>query len=78
MRRRLVQARRPRDLAGRADGASRLAKLLLEADKVRLLVGAAINTAQTQRDGTPLRKAAVGRLADQLQARGKCVIVSDC
>ena len=42
-------------------------KLLLEADKMRFLVGAAINPAQTERDGTPLRKAAVERLAEDLK-----------
>ncbi len=74
-RQRLVEARRPRDLAGREDGASRLARMLLEADKVCLLVGAAVNPAQTERDGTPLRKAAVERLTEELKARGKIVQV---
>ena len=74
-RERLAQAKRPRDLAGREDGASRLAKLLLEADKITFVVGAAINPAQTERDGTPLRKAAVEGLAEGLTARGKIVAV---
>jgi hypothetical protein len=74
-RERLAQAKRPRDLAGLDDGASRLAKLLLESDKITFVVGAAINPAQTERDGTPLRKAAVERLAERLTARGKIVAV---
>jgi hypothetical protein len=72
-RERLAQATRPRELAGREDGASRLAKLLLEADKIIFVVGAAINPAQIERDGTPLRKTAVGRLGEELKTRGKIV-----
>ncbi|GEM_PF-1327937 len=72
---RLVQAKRPRDLAGRRDGASRLAQLLLTADKLHFLVGLAVNPAQTEHGGTPLRKAAVSRLVEALQARGKIVSV---
>jgi len=75
MGRRLAHATRPRDLTGREDGASRLAKLLLSADKVRFLVGAAINPAQTEGDGTPLRKAAVERLAEDLKTRGKLISI---
>jgi hypothetical protein len=74
-RERLAQARRPRDLAGREDGASRLGKLLLEADKITFVVGEAINPAQTERDGTPLRKAAMERLAEDLTARGKLISI---
>ncbi|MCX6027739.1 MAG: hypothetical protein NT169_00370 [Chloroflexi bacterium] len=72
---RLAEAKRPRDLAGREDGASRLARLLLTADKVRFLVGLAVNPAQTERNGTPLRKAAVEQLVDDLNKRGKIVLV---
>ncbi len=74
-RARLAAAKRPRDLAGREDGASRLARLLLTADKVRFLVGLTVNPAQTERDGTPLRKAAVAGLAEELRGRGKIVSV---
>jgi len=70
---RLAAVQRPRDLAGRADGASRLARLLLEADKITFLIGLAVNPSQTERDGTPLRKAAVEGLAEELWARGKIV-----
>jgi hypothetical protein len=72
-RERLAEAKRLRDLAGRDDGASRLARLLLTADKVRFLVGLAVNPAQTERDGTPLRKAALEKLVEDLKARGKIV-----
>jgi hypothetical protein len=75
VRQRLAEVQRPRELAGREDGASRLAKLLLEADKVTLIVGGAINPAQTERDGTPLRKAAVAGLVEALEARGKVVAI---
>ena len=75
MGRRLVQAKRPRDLAGREDGASRLAKLLLESDKITFVVGRAVNPVQTEQDGMPLRKAAVAGLAEDLKARGKIVAV---
>ena len=74
-RERLAQARRPRDLAGLEDGASRLAKLLLEVDKITFVVGAAVNPAQTERDGTPLRKAAMERLAEDLKTRGKLISI---
>jgi hypothetical protein len=74
-RERLAQAKRPRDLAGREDGASRLAKLLLESDKIIFVVGTAVNPAQTERDGTPLRKATVERLVEDLKERGKLISV---
>jgi len=73
--RRLAEAQRPRDLAGRSDGASRLAKLLLEADKITFLVGLAVNPAQTERDGTPLRRTAVKKLVEELMMRRKIVSV---
>jgi hypothetical protein len=72
---RLAEAKRPRDLAGREDGASRLARLLLTADKVRFLVGLAVNPAQTTVEGMPLRKVAIEKLVDDLKARGKIVSV---
>ncbi len=72
---RLAAVKRPNELLGRNDGASRLAKLLLEADKVTFLVGLAVNPAQVERDGTPLRKAAVLQFAEALKARGKIVAV---
>lgn len=70
---RLVEARQPRDLAGRTDGASRLAKLLLEADKITFVEGQAVNPAQRAADGAPMRRAAVAALVEALKARGKIV-----
>ena len=61
MGRRLAHATRPRDLTGWEDGASRLARLLISADKVRFLVGA------------PWREVTVDKLMDDLKARGKLV-----
>jgi hypothetical protein len=63
-----VQAR---DLMGRADGASRLASLLLIADKVRFLVGTAVNPAQVTADGKPLRRTAVEEMVADLKERRK-------
>lgn len=74
---RLAETQRPRDLAGRLDGASRLAKLLLEADKITFLLGLAVNPAQTERDGTPLRKAAVEKLIQILRTHEKLVSVEE-
>ena len=68
-------AARVRDLMGRADGASRLATLLLAADKTRFLVGLAVNPAQVNADGSPLRRMAVEELVEDLEARGKIVSV---
>jgi hypothetical protein len=74
-RERLAEARRPRALAGRTDGASRLAKLLLAADKVTIIEGQAVNPAQRTADGAPMRRAAVAGLVEALAARGKIVAV---
>ena len=63
------------DLGGRTDGASRLAYLLMTADRVRFLVGMAVNPAQLAADGTPLRRIAVEELVEDLRARGKIVSV---
>jgi hypothetical protein len=74
-RERLTQAKRSRDLAGRTDGASRLAKLLLEADKITIVEGQAVNPAQRTADGAPMRRAAVDGVVKELKARGKVVEV---
>ena len=42
---------------------------------MRFLVGTAVNPVQTEQDGTPLRKAAVEGLAEELKVRGKIVAV---
>jgi hypothetical protein len=74
-RERLAGVARARDLVGRADGASRLAHLLLTADRVRFLVGLAVNPAQVSAEGTPLRWVEVRDLVDELKVRGKIVTV---
>ncbi len=75
-RERLASAHHPRDLAGRKDGASRLAQLLLTADKVQFLVGMAVNPAQVAADGSPLRRTVVEGLVEDLRGRGKIVSVT--
>jgi hypothetical protein len=74
-RERLARTRRPRELAGRQDGASQLAKLLLEADKITIIEGLAVNPAQRTADGAPMRRAAVAGLVEELEARWKIVAV---
>jgi hypothetical protein len=80
-RRRLTEAQpqnlsghvQERDLVGRADGASRLASIFLTADRVRFLIGTAINPAQVTPDGQPFRRTAVAELVAELKKRGKIV-----
>jgi hypothetical protein len=74
-RERMAQAQRPRDLPRKEDGATRLARVLLTADKIRFLVGLAINPAQTTADGIPMRRVVIEKLLDDLAARGKIVAV---
>ena len=76
-RERMAGAQRARDLPRKEDGATRLARLLLTADKVHFLVGMAINPAQTaDKAGTvPLRRIVVEDLMNDLKARGKIVSV---
>jgi hypothetical protein len=75
VRQRIASARRLQELAGRADGASRLARRLLDADKITFLVGLAVNPAQTTADGAPMRWGAVEAVVRELRARGKIVTV---
>ncbi len=56
------------------DGATRLARALLAADRVHFIVGLAVNPQQAV-DGVPLRKMAVEALVQELKARGKLVAV---
>jgi len=74
-RERLAEAMRARDLVGREDGASRLAYLLMTSDRVRFLVGLAVNPVQVSADGAPLRRMVVAELVEDLKARGKIVSV---
>lgn len=73
-RERLASARRARDLPRKEDGATRLAKMLLTADKIHFLVGLAINPAQTV-GGAPMRQIVVEELMRDLKARGKMISV---
>jgi hypothetical protein len=76
-RERMAQARRARDLPRKQDGATRLAKLLLTADKIHFLVGLAVNPAQTadKAGKIPLRRIVVEELMNDLRARGKIVSI---
>ncbi|MGC8959470.1 MAG: hypothetical protein ACP5OO_06745 [Chloroflexia bacterium] len=76
-RRRLQEAQRPQDLPRKADGATRLARLLWEADVIRFLVGLAVNPAQTADAAgrVPLRRIVVEELAEELRRKGKIVSV---
>ena len=76
-RERMAGAQRARDLPRKEDGANRLARMLLTADKVHFLVGLAINPAQTaDKAGTvPLRRIVIEELMNGLKARGKIVSV---
>ena len=89
-RERMAGAQRVRDLPRGEDGATCLARVLLSADTIHLIVGLAVNPATLPqplpgREGggavadaahtVPLRQAAVDELARDLQARGKLVSV---
>lgn len=74
---RMANAKNARDLPRKEDGATKLARLLLEADKIHFLVGLAVNPAQTadKAGQVPLRQIVIERLIGHLQARGKLVSV---
>jgi len=76
-RERIAGVQRARDLPRKEDGATRLAKLLLTADKIHFLVGLAVNPAQTvdKAGKVPLRRIVVKELMNDLKARGKIVSV---
>jgi len=76
-RERLAGAKRVRDLPRGKDGATRLARALLNADSVHFIVGLAVNPAQAaDATGTvPLRRAVVEGLVHDLKARGRLVSV---
>jgi len=73
-RERIASVQRVRDLPRKDDGATRLARLLLTADKIRFLIGTAVNPAQRTPDGASWRCIAIDELIDDLRARGKIVI----
>ena len=69
----MASAQRMRDLPRKEDGATRLARALLTADKIHFLVGLAVNPAQTTDAGVPLRRIVIEELMNDLKARGKIV-----
>jgi hypothetical protein len=75
-RERLSQAQCPADLPRSSDGATRLARLLLETDVVHFLVGSAVNPAQ-KNGALSWRQEVIEQLIADLQARGKIVVVED-
>lgn len=76
-RERLAAARDAREVPRAEDGATRLARALLAADKIQFIVGLAVNLAQAADAAhtVPLRQAVVEELMHDLKARGK--VVSD-
>jgi len=76
-RERIAGAKRVRDLPRGEDGATRLARALLEADIIHFIVGLAVNPAQAADAArtVPLRQAVVEGLVRDLEARGKLVSV---
>jgi hypothetical protein len=59
----------------RLDGATRLARALLAADKLHFIVGLAVNPQQVDESGVPQRKGVVEDVMRELEARGKLVSV---
>jgi len=76
-RERIAVAKRVRDLPRGEDGATRLARALLEADIIHFIVGLAVNPAQAADAArtVPLRQAVVEELMHDLKTRGKLVSV---
>jgi len=72
---RMAQAKGVHDLPRGEDGATRLARALLAADKVHFIVGLAVNPQQVGESGVPLRKGVVEDLIHDLEAHGKLVSV---
>ena len=76
-RQRMAGAKRVSDLPQGEDGATRLARALLAADKIHFIVGLAVNLAQAADAARtiPLRQAVVEELRHDLKARGRLVSV---
>jgi len=76
-RERMAGAKRGRDLPRGEDGATRLARALLAADRIHFIVGLAVNPAQAADAArtVPLRQAVVEELMHDLKARRKLVSV---
>jgi hypothetical protein len=76
-RERIAGAQRVRDLPRKEDGATRLARMLLTADKIHFLVGLAVNPVQAADEaGTvPMRRIVIQDLARDLESRGKILAI---
>jgi len=76
-RERLAGAKRVRDLPRGEDGATRLARALLAADKIHFIVGLAVNPQQADAAAGigPLRQAVVEELMHDLKVQGRLVSV---
>jgi len=80
-RERVVGVKHVRDLPRRGDGATCLARALLAADRIRFIVGLAVNPAVSQATGAdaactvPRRQDVVEELVRDLKAQGKLVSV---
>ena len=76
-RERMAGAKRVRDLPRGEDGATRLARALLAADKIHFIVGLAVNPQQAADAARtiPLRQAVVEELMHDLKVRGRLVSV---
>jgi len=76
-RERVAGAKRVCDLPGGEDGATRLARALLAADRIHFIVGLSVNPAQAADAActVPLRQLVVEELVRDMKARGKLVSV---
>jgi len=74
---RIAEAQRLRDLPRREDGATRLARALLMADRIHFIIGLAVNPAQAAdaARAIPLRQAVVEELMHDLKVRSRLVSV---
>ncbi len=72
----LSGAEQVRDVDRADDGATRLARILLQADSVRFVVGIGSNPQQSDGSGVPLRRGLVDRMVDELRNHGKIVGVA--
>ncbi len=76
-REQLARAKRVQDLPRQTDGATRLAQILLTADRIHFIVGLAVNPKQAADAAAtvPLRRVAIDDLVRALKGQGKVVTV---
>jgi len=76
-RERMADAKSVRDLPSKMDGATRLAQMLLTADRLHFVVGLAVNPEQAADAARtiPLRRIVIDDLSRDLKAQGKVVSV---